>query len=585
MKNHTFEASIRLIILTLCVLPVMSQPTVGLFATKPQSVEGGSVSFTLFRTEPFENSLEVRLKVGGTAKAFSDYNATWISSQTHASNDVITVMLPRGSPSVSLDIPLYLDGRIEGTETIEFTALESTNYFVGNPSQVQLRIRDVPPAPGPNLPPQAQWRSPAHGSLLVTNLLQLRVHTTDFDGDQRTVTFFNGPKEIATVSVGDQAVITDTGLYTFLWTNPPLGELGLYARVRDETGLETRTEPVQVTLANKIISPSALGLLRENFAMDSRDLRDSAVSEGIRGVAEFDLGNTDLSVPGIYLRLARRQTSYSEALGNVRIADRLIMYEADLALTAADFNGEGIEIAQFETDTEINNEPLWFDLTVPLKTNGWRKVGVRLERLPNSPEGPQTYFGECDLVLIPPQSINQPPILDAPYLGDVALTVGDFFDLAVAASDPDGVIDHVVLKGLSNLRPVFSLKKDGKYVFRFMPFVGQDKYYVWAVDNYGKQTGGFIANITVNPTDGLLLYPPIVTYMNSFPGGDHTPQDLLVRGAAGPGFHNLKLEFSPDFRHWSVQPVTLSEPGMYSSIEANWSLKTNPVFFRFSGRK
>jgi len=111
-------------------------PSVAVVASDAQAAEKATATgaFTVSRTGPVVDALQVSLAVGGTATAGADYQPL-----------PGTVTIPAGQASVALLVTPVDDAEVEGTETVTLTVTAGAGYTVGVPSTATVSIADNDP--------------------------------------------------------------------------------------------------------------------------------------------------------------------------------------------------------------------------------------------------------------------------------------------------------------------------------------------------------------------------------------------------------------------------------------------------------
>ncbi len=111
-------------------------PTVTISGGADIGESGGSTSFTVTRTGPTTNSLNVVFEVGGTAWEGIDYTAIGTN-----------VIIPVGAASANITLSGINDnarerGRVLGAENIVIQLLARTNYLLGSTTSRSIRVND-----------------------------------------------------------------------------------------------------------------------------------------------------------------------------------------------------------------------------------------------------------------------------------------------------------------------------------------------------------------------------------------------------------------------------------------------------------
>ena len=115
----------------------------------------------------------------------------------------------------------------------------------------------------------------------------------------------------------------------------------------------------------------------------------------------------------------------------------IYLYEADLSIKTNNWTG-GSKFATVEP--EPDNGTRWLDMSDFLKTNTWRKLGVRFE-IENAEN--DWYDAGAELVSISPDTINRPPVLEVKGPVPEVVTASETIEIAARAEDPNGRILNV----------------------------------------------------------------------------------------------------------------------------------------------
>lgn len=117
------------------VPPGGDAPAVTVFASAARTAETGGApgAITVLRESAGTDPLNVRLSIGGTATAGTDYKAI---------PSVLT--LPAGSMAATVLIQAFPDALTEGTETVTVTLAPDPAYTIANPASATVLILDPP---------------------------------------------------------------------------------------------------------------------------------------------------------------------------------------------------------------------------------------------------------------------------------------------------------------------------------------------------------------------------------------------------------------------------------------------------------
>jgi hypothetical protein len=250
------------------VLPPVRPPVVTIFATDPYAREGNLLTpipisadsdptpidlrpktarFTVFRNGDTSEELTVFYKLDGTALNGADYRE--LSGK---------VLIPRGSNRADIVVEPIDDRLVEGTETVIaklvpifcpaiFPPPEDC-YVVGDPNHATAYIFDN----DFNLSPRAEIVHPSNGDIFrAFSDIEIDVVARDPDGwVSKTEFFANG------VKIGEQTIYFiippppgQIQKFSMVWSNVPPGEYALTARVTDDGGAMSLTDPVRIRVA------------------------------------------------------------------------------------------------------------------------------------------------------------------------------------------------------------------------------------------------------------------------------------------------------------------------------------------------
>ncbi len=199
--------------------------------------------FRISRTGPTNNSLNLGIRLGGTASNGVDYS--FVSNM---------VTIPAGSAFADVFISVLDDSLAEGTETVTLTLAPTPCpdcYELGTNTTATAVILDNETA---NTPPVVSILSPTEGATFTapTNIL-LRASASDAeDGNDITVEFYLGTLRIGVATfVPALCPSPECPYYALLWSNAPTGNLPIFAIARDKSGASTVSAPVHITVQPK----------------------------------------------------------------------------------------------------------------------------------------------------------------------------------------------------------------------------------------------------------------------------------------------------------------------------------------------
>jgi hypothetical protein len=208
--------------LTVTVPPVVTVAANDANASEPGSNTG---AFQISRTGNTSVGLIVNFNITGSALSGSDYQS--ITSP---------VLIPAGSPSISVTVTPLNDALPEGNETVVLTIGPSSEYVIGAQSAATVSIFDED-----NARPSITITNPIAGALFNAGAnIALGATASDSDGSIAKVEFYYD----ATNRIGE--VIAPP--YTFTWSNAPSGPRTLTAVATDNLGSTTESAPVNVSV-------------------------------------------------------------------------------------------------------------------------------------------------------------------------------------------------------------------------------------------------------------------------------------------------------------------------------------------------
>lgn len=225
--------------------PVVTIRAADPFATEPctAAVAPDPAVFVIFRDGPTNMSLQVFMRIGGTASNGVDY-LTLPNSVT----------IPAGVRNAEIVVRPIPDTLTENTESVvaRLVAPPFANplpdaYLVGQPAEAVAYIRDCPELT--NRPPMVKIVKPSQGMLFLAPAnIGIQTETRDVDGYVWKVEFLANQGKIGEESKQFLVAPTNGTMipYGMLWSNVPPGRYVLNARATDNDGLVSLSGPVEI---------------------------------------------------------------------------------------------------------------------------------------------------------------------------------------------------------------------------------------------------------------------------------------------------------------------------------------------------
>ena len=251
----TVSAPVHVRVIDPCLLPVVTISASDPIATEQDSRLDSlpdTATFTVHRTCRLDEPLLVRYSVSGTAQNGVDYAR--LTGQ---------VLFQAGESSARILVLPIDDDLPEGTESVIVT-LDQPNclgvdptpagcYLVGRPGRAVAQIRD-----NDTFPPRVAILSPRNGQIFeAPGQIPILVHALDPDGYVTRVEFFEGSnsigaREIVFIVAPPPGQLQE---FTLRWTNVAAGHYVLTAVATDDTGATTRSDPVEINVAEPSLIP------------------------------------------------------------------------------------------------------------------------------------------------------------------------------------------------------------------------------------------------------------------------------------------------------------------------------------------
>jgi hypothetical protein len=215
-------------------------PVVTVRATDPFASESGdNGEFTLFRTGPTNETLNVYCIYRGTASNGVDYATL---------PNFITI--PAGVRTTPVAVKPIDDSLVEGTETVELRLVPSpmappVNYIIGNPSNAVVYITDNDGTSGP---PFVRITLPIDGALFAAPAnIPICADAGEPGGLITTVEFFAGTNSIG-IRTNNPYSAGPVNPFCLVWSNVLAGDYTLTAVATDTNGVTARSDAVHITV-------------------------------------------------------------------------------------------------------------------------------------------------------------------------------------------------------------------------------------------------------------------------------------------------------------------------------------------------
>jgi len=270
-------------------------------ATSPLASEPGNnpAVFTFYRGGDTNSAFTVSFDIGGTASNGVDYAAI-TNSINFVAGDISTnlIITPINEPSatgyktVILTLP-----RHEGSEFSIGPLERARAYIAYNYS---------------NVPPVVSITTPTNGkTFLSMPNIEIGATASDSNGWVTTVEFLANGKSVGVVSNNSFAAPLSwrgrhQSRFTFVWTNVPPGDYALTALATDNSGLQTTSSAVDISVGTNLPTP-AVRIVTPEDGMEFPDLAPiniyAAATEtgGVIKTVEFLANGVNLGAATNYL--------------------------------------------------------------------------------------------------------------------------------------------------------------------------------------------------------------------------------------------------------------------------------------------
>jgi len=213
----------------------MGPAPVSVLATDPIALVGSSTAaFTFVRSGPTTADLVVTFSYAGTAVYGTDFDDN-PKSLVDGTNQVT---IPAGFEAVDLVIVPKLDTANRGNKTVLVQLASAASHARNARAEVHLlddSFNDVPPS--------ISLVSPTNGTVVtLPTVLTLSAQVGTSSDSVVKVGFYSNDNLLGTETNGVN------GLYSLSWTNPPLGNHELFARVVDALGKSSISSLVTITV-------------------------------------------------------------------------------------------------------------------------------------------------------------------------------------------------------------------------------------------------------------------------------------------------------------------------------------------------
>ncbi|MGE5607757.1 MAG: hypothetical protein ACM359_00740, partial [Bacillota bacterium] len=155
VQEFTVPAEIPVVTIT-ATDPIAREPNAPEIDSKGQCPDIGR--YTITRTGPTDQSLLVNLKIDGTATEGLDYNfpIAWLTDLVPPPSGQVSVVIPAGERSVTLDVIPHGDSLAEDNETVILAIIDGSEYDLGKPDAATVTIQDAKADPWVSYIPTAQ---------------------------------------------------------------------------------------------------------------------------------------------------------------------------------------------------------------------------------------------------------------------------------------------------------------------------------------------------------------------------------------------------------------------------------------------
>lgn len=167
-----------------------------------------------------------------------DYNLAALQAKGIVDNDISSLKVSAG-----YEIVLYKNNNFTGASIIVRADDNCLTNEIFNDSTTSLRIRVVT-----NNTPTVNITAPANGSSFTTGTtITLTANAADSDGSITKVEYFRGATPIGSATASP---------YTVNWTGAAAGSYSVTAVATDNSGAQTTSNPVAITVVNPNVAPT-----------------------------------------------------------------------------------------------------------------------------------------------------------------------------------------------------------------------------------------------------------------------------------------------------------------------------------------
>ena len=221
----------------------ITMPVVTVRATDPLATwQGDTATFTFFRDGPTNAPLNVYYLMGGTATNGVDYgqigNFAFIPAGVRTGSVVIKPINLGQTTTRSVELRLAVS-----------PMMPPVNYMMGWPSNA---VAYISTGPLTNIPPVVRIAAPANGSIFPSPAnIPICAAAADVDGYVATVEFFAGSNSLG-ITTNNPLIVGPANPFCLVWSNVPPGTYALRALATDDGGASTRSEPISVTVTDRV---------------------------------------------------------------------------------------------------------------------------------------------------------------------------------------------------------------------------------------------------------------------------------------------------------------------------------------------
>jgi hypothetical protein len=251
-------------------------PLVVVVAPDPVALEGtSSGAFTLIRYGPTDADLAIDVRLSGSASNGVDYATI---------DDVITI--PKGSQATDIKVDPIADTANLGNKTVVLTLKTNANYRIGSHHSAEVKIIDdvfdIPP-------PTVTLTAPTDNSAFTNPpSITLSADTGNSVAAIRSVSFYANDHFLGR---------STSSPFSLIWSNPPSGHFGLFARAEDQFGRSALSAPVHILVVDidpvvTLTSPTngANFMVHQNISL-AADVSDPDPTQTIDSVSFFANGH------------------------------------------------------------------------------------------------------------------------------------------------------------------------------------------------------------------------------------------------------------------------------------------------------